>query len=95
MIGGMFTKPATIPAPFWLYYFNIGDIDATARASRRAAARSWTARLKSRAALDHPMHGPSGCNVCAAGERRGRPVGYFERVASPESSAARGRKWSW
>ena len=27
-IGGMFTKPATVPAPFWLYYFNVGDIDA-------------------------------------------------------------------
>ena len=21
MIGGMFTKPVTVPAPFWLYYF--------------------------------------------------------------------------
>ena len=31
MIGGMFTKPETIPAPFWLYYFNVGDIDATAQ----------------------------------------------------------------
>ena len=29
-IGGMFTKPATLPLPFWLYYFNIGDIDAAA-----------------------------------------------------------------
>ena len=27
-IGGMFTKPAMVPAPFWLYYFNVGDIDA-------------------------------------------------------------------
>src|SRR5438067_591821 len=26
-IGGMFTKPPTMPVPFWLYYFNIGDID--------------------------------------------------------------------
>lgn len=28
MIGGMFNKPPTVPAPFWLYYFNVGDIDA-------------------------------------------------------------------
>lgn len=27
-IGGMFTKPPTVPAPFWLYYINVGDIDA-------------------------------------------------------------------
>ena len=31
MIGGMLTKPATVPVPFWLYYFNVGDIDATAQ----------------------------------------------------------------
>jgi predicted enzyme related to lactoylglutathione lyase len=27
-IGGMFNKPPTVPAPLWLYYFNVGDIDA-------------------------------------------------------------------
>jgi predicted enzyme related to lactoylglutathione lyase len=27
-IGGMFTKRPEDPIPFWLYYFNIGDIDA-------------------------------------------------------------------
>jgi predicted enzyme related to lactoylglutathione lyase len=29
-IGGMFTKTPMIPVPFWLYYFNVGDIDAAA-----------------------------------------------------------------
>ena len=28
VIGGMFNKPPAIPAPFWLYYVNVGDIDA-------------------------------------------------------------------
>jgi uncharacterized protein len=27
-IGGMMSKPPEIPVPFWLYYFNVGDIDA-------------------------------------------------------------------
>jgi uncharacterized protein len=27
-IGGMFNKPPAIPAPFWLYYFTVADIDA-------------------------------------------------------------------
>ena len=27
-IGGMFNKPAEVPATFWVYYFVIGDIDA-------------------------------------------------------------------
>ena len=30
-IGGMFTKPPTLPLPFWLYYFNIDDIEAAAQ----------------------------------------------------------------
>ena len=30
-IGGMFTKPPTVPVPFWLYYFNVGNIDAAAK----------------------------------------------------------------
>jgi predicted enzyme related to lactoylglutathione lyase len=28
MIGGMFTKPPAVPAPFWLYYFVVDAIDA-------------------------------------------------------------------
>jgi uncharacterized protein len=28
-IGGMFTKHRMEPAPFWIFYFNVGDIDAT------------------------------------------------------------------
>ena len=27
-IGGMFNKPAAVPVNFWLYYFNVDDIDA-------------------------------------------------------------------
>jgi hypothetical protein len=29
-IGGIFTKRPVEPVPYWLYYFNIGDIDAAA-----------------------------------------------------------------
>jgi predicted enzyme related to lactoylglutathione lyase len=29
-LGGMFTKPPTLPVPFWLYYFNTDDIEAAA-----------------------------------------------------------------
>jgi predicted enzyme related to lactoylglutathione lyase len=30
-IGGMLTKHASAPVPFWLYYFNVGDIDVALR----------------------------------------------------------------
>jgi uncharacterized protein len=29
-IGGMFNKPDAVPVPFWLFYFNVDDIDAGA-----------------------------------------------------------------
>ena len=31
LIGGMMNKPAAIPAPFWLFYFNVPAIDAAAK----------------------------------------------------------------
>jgi predicted enzyme related to lactoylglutathione lyase len=30
MIGGIFTKRPVEPVPYWLYYFNVGDLDAAA-----------------------------------------------------------------
>ena len=30
-IGGVVTKPPKVPVPFWLFYFNVGDIDAAVR----------------------------------------------------------------
>jgi uncharacterized protein len=96
MIGGMFTKPATIPAPFWLYYFNTGDIDATAQRVEAgggqilegplgSAGGSWIIRCAD----------PQGAVFALEGTRRSRPVGYFERAAPRDASGARGRRWSW
>ena len=45
-IGGMFTKSPTLPHPFWLYYFNVADVEAAANRWRRAAAKSFTVRSK-------------------------------------------------
>jgi len=89
-IGGMFTKSAEITAPFWLYYFNVGDIDATAQRVTAAGGQI----------LDGPMEVPGGSWVvqCAdpqgavfalEGMRKSRPPGYFERAGAPD------RKWSW
>ncbi|MGC2201662.1 MAG: VOC family protein [Stellaceae bacterium] len=33
-IGGMLNKPPMVPVPHWLYYFNVGDIDAAAERVR-------------------------------------------------------------
>ena len=54
-IGGMFTKRPVEPVPYWLFYFNVGDIDAAAERGRRGGGQvfegpfvvpegSWIAR---------------------------------------------------
>jgi uncharacterized protein len=95
-IGGMFTKPATVPVPFWLYYFNVGDIDA---AGNRVRARGGQI-------LDGPIEvpgdrwivqctDPQGAIFALVGKRSHNGIGYFKRVASRDPrdprSALRGR----
>ena len=90
IIGGMLTKPAMVPVPFWLYYFNVGDIDATAQRVKAGGGQvlegpfevpggSWIVRC-----VD-----PQGAMFALEGIRKDSPVGYFA------SSAAPGRRWSW
>jgi predicted enzyme related to lactoylglutathione lyase len=38
-IGGMFTKRPIEPAPYWLYYFNVDDIDAAAERVRSGGGK--------------------------------------------------------
>ena len=95
-IGGMLTKPSNVPAPFWLYYFNIGDVEAAAQRVKAAGGEildppvevpggSWIVRCTD----------PEGAVFALEGTRARSPIGYFERVPSGDPSAARGRRWSW
>ncbi len=38
-IGGMSTKLARVPVPFWLYYLNVGDIDVALRRVEQGGGR--------------------------------------------------------
>ena len=82
-VGGMFTKSPTVPVPFWLYYFNIGDIDL---AMKRVKAGSGQI-------LNGPIEvpgnrwivqctDPQGAIFALVGKRSHNGIGYFERVAS-------------
>jgi uncharacterized protein len=82
-IGGMYTKPAMEPVPFWLYYFNVGDIDV---AIKRVKAGGGTI-------LEGPIEvpgnrwivrctDPQGAIFALVGKRSHNGIGYFERVAS-------------
>lgn len=95
-IGGMVNKPSMIPVSFWLYYFNVSDIDAAAHRVKAGDGQI----------LDGPLEVPGGswivqCTdpqgaIFALEGKRGRnAIGYFERVASRNPSDARGQRWSW
>lgn len=95
-IGGLLAKPATLPDPFWLYYFNIGDIDASAERVKFGGGQildgpievpggSWVARCAD----------PQGAIFALEGRRSRTPIGYFERVGSRAFASAPSRRWSW
>jgi predicted enzyme related to lactoylglutathione lyase len=46
MIGGMFNKQPQDPVPFWLYYFNVDDIDAAAERVENAGGHAFEAPLE-------------------------------------------------
>jgi uncharacterized protein len=88
MIGGIRTKPAVIRTPFWLYFFQVGDLDAATGRLTAAGGQilddpfelsggNWTVQCAD----------PQGAIFALEGKRQKKPVGYFD--------APRGRRWSW
>jgi predicted enzyme related to lactoylglutathione lyase len=59
--GGMMNKPAAIPHPMWLFYFNVGDIDA-------AAGRVGSAGGQ---VLNGPMEVPGGSWIVQCADPQG------------------------
>lgn len=89
-IGGMLTKPATIATPFWLYYFNVGDLDAAAQRVEAGGGEilagpfevpggSWIVQCTD----------PQGAIFALEGQRRRKPPGYFERAPHDPSGRRR------
>jgi predicted enzyme related to lactoylglutathione lyase len=66
-IGGMFTKPPMVPAPHWLYYFTVGDIDAAVE------------RVKAGGGQIHngPMEVPGGGWIIQAKDPQGAEFALF------------------
>jgi hypothetical protein len=84
-IGGMFTKPATLPLPFWLYYFNINDIEAAAKRVEAGGGQILygPTAVPGGALIVHCMD-PQGAIFALLDRRSRKTIGYvyFERVAS-------------
>lgn len=60
-IGGMMTRPPEVPVPFWLYYFNVPDIDV---AQARIGAAGGTV-------VNGPIEVPGGAWVIQAMDPQG------------------------
>jgi uncharacterized protein len=89
-IGGMFTKPPAVPAPYWLYYFNIGDIDDGVRRVKTGGGQilggpievpggHWVAQCTD----------PQGAIFALSGKRSHDGIGYFERATSRDPADVR------
>jgi uncharacterized protein len=82
-IGGILTKPPTIPAPTWLHYFNVGDLDAAIDRVKAGGGQilngpieapdgSWVVQCTD----------PQGALFALIGKRSPSAVGFVERVAA-------------
>jgi uncharacterized protein len=89
-IGGMFTKSAAVPVPFWLFYFNVADIDV---ALRRVKAHGGQV-------VDGPIEvpnnrwvaqctDPQGAIFALAGKLSHNGIGYFEPAKTDATSDPR------
>jgi uncharacterized protein len=95
-IGGMFTKPATQQAPFWLYYFHVDDIDAAAKRVKAGGGDILKGPMK---VLEGnwivECTDPQSVMFALVGQRARTPIGYFERSPSGDPSKPQNRRWSW
>ncbi len=92
-IGGMFTKPPTLPLPFWLYYFNVVDIEGAARRVEAGGGEILYGPIEAPggAWIVHCAD-PQGATFALLDRRARKAVGYFVRDASRNPSDAGGRR---
>jgi hypothetical protein len=87
-IGGIYTKPPEAPVPFWLYYFNVHDIDAAAKRVTGGGGQILEGPLAYGAAWAARCVDPQGAMFALIGMRSRTPVGSFVRGASRNPSDA-------
>ena len=87
-IGGIRDLPPAVKAPFWLYYFRVGDLDAAL--GRLTAAGGQILDEPFQLSGDNwtvPCADPQGAIFALEGKRQKKPIGYFK--------GSQGQRWSW
>lgn len=86
MIGGMATKPRKVPVPFWLYYFNISDIDAAAERVKDSGGEILHGPVEVRDGswIIHCAD-PQGAMFALVGKRECKAIVFFELIASRDA----------
>lgn len=96
MIGGMFTKPPSVSVPCWVFYFNVGDIDAAVKRVTAGGGQVFEGPLEaSGGSWIVQCTDPQGAVFALVGKRKPSAIGYFERAAPRNSPDPRTRRWSW
>ena len=89
-IGGMYTKPPTLPLPFWLYYINIGDVEAAAKRVEAGGGQIvyGPTAVPGGAWIVHCTD-PQGAIFALLDRRVRKAFVYFERAASRDPPTRR------
>jgi uncharacterized protein len=87
IVGGMFNKPATAPVAFWLYYFNVADIDAAAERVRAGGGTILEGPTDIPGGRVARCTDPQGAIFALIGKQSDKTVGYFEPAASRDFTA--------
>jgi hypothetical protein len=85
-LGGMLTKPAALPFPFWLYYFNVDDVETAAQRVEAGGGQILygPTAVPGGAWIVHCTD-PQGATFALLDRRKRKGVGYFISSASRES----------
>ena len=89
LMGGMLDKPPTLPYPFWLYYFNVSDIDRAATRVEEGGGEIYYGPIEApNGAFVAHCADPQGATFALIERRMRKPVGY---IVPPDPGPARKR----
>jgi predicted enzyme related to lactoylglutathione lyase len=94
-LGGMLTKPPALPFPFWLYYFNVDDVETAAQRVEAGGGQILygPTAVPGGAWIVHCTD-PQGAIFALLDRRKRKAIGYFISSASRDPSDERGCRGS-